>query len=59
MKFYGTKTKLYLEASFIIMYSKESTRDNLKFWYNMPNTTYSPFNNPAYASDLMMPNISD
>ena len=28
MKFYGTKTKLYLEASFIIMCSKESIRNN-------------------------------
>ena len=36
MKFYGIKTKMYLEASFIIMCDKESVRNNLKFLCNMP-----------------------
>jgi hypothetical protein len=34
MDFYGTKTKLYLEASFITMYGKESIENNLKFAYH-------------------------
>ena len=34
---YRTKTKSYLEASFIIMCSKETVRNDLKFWCNMPN----------------------
>jgi hypothetical protein len=33
MDFYGTKTKLYLEASFIIMCGKESVENNLKYAY--------------------------
>jgi hypothetical protein len=42
MDFYRTKTKLYLEASFFIVYGKEDIEHNIKFWCNMPNSNSAP-----------------
>ena len=39
--FYGTRTKLYLEASSIVVCGKENGKNNLKFRCNMPTHSLS------------------
>ena len=57
MDFYRTKTKSYLEASFIIVCGKESAENKQKFWCNMPTMTSPclqglPFHTLVYNTSI-------